>query len=344
MRIADFFLVLPTFVLAIILTSIIRDVVGVGLERDLRDPARACSSIVVVIGITSWSSTARIIRSQTLSLKERAFVDRARVIGGGGAPHHAPPHPAERRQPHRRQRRPRRSPARSSPRRRCRSSASAIRSSRRGARSSTRRGRSARRASARGGTSCRPARASSSWCSPSRWSAARSTTCSTRSRRPPVSRSRRPAAEIAAGRRARSVTRRSRPPRRPTTAATPLAAADRACRSAAASGPCPSRRTRRRRCWRSSDLRTHFRCEPATVQAVDGVSFRLDDGEALGIAGESGCGKTTTALSLVRLLPATPRSVDGQRQADGHRPGAEVRERAARATAGARSASCSRAR
>jgi len=37
--------------------------------------------IVVVIGITSWSSTARIIRSQTLSLKERAFVDRARVIG-----------------------------------------------------------------------------------------------------------------------------------------------------------------------------------------------------------------------------------------------------------------------
>ena len=39
--------------------------------------------IVIVIGITSWSSTARIIRSQTLSLKERAFVDRARVIGAG---------------------------------------------------------------------------------------------------------------------------------------------------------------------------------------------------------------------------------------------------------------------
>ncbi len=36
-----------------------------------------------MIGITSWSSTARIIRSQTLSLKERAFVDRARVIGAG---------------------------------------------------------------------------------------------------------------------------------------------------------------------------------------------------------------------------------------------------------------------
>ena len=39
--------------------------------------------IVVVIGITSWSSTARIIRSQTLSLRERAFVDRARVVGAG---------------------------------------------------------------------------------------------------------------------------------------------------------------------------------------------------------------------------------------------------------------------
>jgi peptide/nickel transport system permease protein len=40
--------------------------------------------IVVVIGITSWASTARVIRSQVLSVKERAFVDRARVIGAGG--------------------------------------------------------------------------------------------------------------------------------------------------------------------------------------------------------------------------------------------------------------------
>ena len=41
------------------------------------------------------------------------------------------------------------------------------------------------------------------------------------------------------------------------------------------------------------------------------MSFTLRDGEALGIAGESGCGKTTTALSLVRLLPSNGRIVEG---------------------------------
>ena len=58
-------------------------------------------------------------------------------------------------------------------------------------------------------------------------------------------------------------------------------------------------------------LRTHFRLGRETVHAVDGVSFRLERGEALGIAGESGCGKTTTALSLVGLLPANARIVEG---------------------------------
>ncbi len=58
-------------------------------------------------------------------------------------------------------------------------------------------------------------------------------------------------------------------------------------------------------------LKTYFTLESGTVKAVDGVSFRLDNGEALGIAGESGCGKTTTALSLVRILPANGRIVEG---------------------------------
>jgi peptide/nickel transport system permease protein len=83
MRIADFFLVIPTFVLALILTSLIRDALGGG-SSEIAGIRMSLLAIVIVIGITSWSSTARIIRSQTLSLRERAFVDRARVIGSGG--------------------------------------------------------------------------------------------------------------------------------------------------------------------------------------------------------------------------------------------------------------------
>lgn len=83
MRIADFFLVIPTFVLAIILTSLIRDLLGGG-SAEVFGIRIGLLVIVVVIGVTSWSSTARIIRSETLSLKERAFVDRARVVGAGG--------------------------------------------------------------------------------------------------------------------------------------------------------------------------------------------------------------------------------------------------------------------
>jgi peptide/nickel transport system permease protein len=82
LRISDFFLVLPTFVLALILTSMIREILGTG-AREIFGIRFGLIAIVIVIGITSWSSTARIIRSQTLSLKERAFVDRARVIGAG---------------------------------------------------------------------------------------------------------------------------------------------------------------------------------------------------------------------------------------------------------------------
>jgi peptide/nickel transport system permease protein len=82
MRVTDFFLVIPTFVLALILTPIIRELVG-SASREIFGIRMTLIVIVVVIGITSWSSTARIIRGQTLSLRERAFVDRARVIGAG---------------------------------------------------------------------------------------------------------------------------------------------------------------------------------------------------------------------------------------------------------------------
>jgi peptide/nickel transport system permease protein len=81
MRITDFFLVLPTFVLALILAPILLDIIGT--QAELFGMRMTLVVIVVVIGITSWAATARIIRSQTLSLRERAFVDRARVVGAG---------------------------------------------------------------------------------------------------------------------------------------------------------------------------------------------------------------------------------------------------------------------
>jgi oligopeptide/dipeptide ABC transporter ATP-binding protein len=53
------------------------------------------------------------------------------------------------------------------------------------------------------------------------------------------------------------------------------------------------------------DLRTSFRTEAGCARAVDGVSFTVRAGETVCIVGESGCGKTATALSLLRLLPPT---------------------------------------
>ncbi len=59
------------------------------------------------------------------------------------------------------------------------------------------------------------------------------------------------------------------------------------------------------------DLRIEFSTQAGTVHAVEGVSFSLDEGQALGLAGESGCGKTTTALALMRLLPYNGKIVGG---------------------------------
>jgi peptide/nickel transport system ATP-binding protein len=58
-------------------------------------------------------------------------------------------------------------------------------------------------------------------------------------------------------------------------------------------------------------LKTYFDTRSGIVRAVDDVSWKLEKGESLGLAGESGCGKTTTALSIIRLLPKNGRVVDG---------------------------------
>ncbi len=66
------------------------------------------------------------------------------------------------------------------------------------------------------------------------------------------------------------------------------------------------------------DLRTYFRTRWGTVKAVDGISFDLRRGETLGIVGESGCGKSVTMLSLMRLIPIPPgRIVSGKIILDG---------------------------
>ena len=54
---------------------------------------------------------------------------------------------------------------------------------------------------------------------------------------------------------------------------------------------------------RVEELSTHFRTRDGVIRAVDGVSFSLDEGEVLGVVGESGCGKSVMAQSVLRILP-----------------------------------------
>jgi len=61
------------------------------------------------------------------------------------------------------------------------------------------------------------------------------------------------------------------------------------------------------------DLQTHFHTEDGVVRAVDGVSWSLDKGEVLGVVGESGCGKSVTAMSILRLNPVPPTVYAGGR-------------------------------
>ena len=68
LRITDFFLVLPSLVLAIALSTV--------LERGLL-------TIVLALGVTSWPTTARIVRAQTMTVETRPYIERARALGGG---------------------------------------------------------------------------------------------------------------------------------------------------------------------------------------------------------------------------------------------------------------------
>jgi peptide/nickel transport system permease protein len=70
MRVTDVFLVIPWLVLMIVFAAVLPGGASV-------------TKVILVIGITGWSSTARIVRAQALSLKQRAFIERARAIGAG---------------------------------------------------------------------------------------------------------------------------------------------------------------------------------------------------------------------------------------------------------------------
>ena len=78
------------------------------------------------------------------------------------------------------------------------------------------------------------------------------------------------------------------------------------------------------------DLQTRIRLRSGTIHAVDGLSLELDAGETLGIVGESGCGKTMAAMSIMRLLPRGGYIAGGEIRLDGRDlvklPDAELRK------------------
>jgi peptide/nickel transport system ATP-binding protein len=59
------------------------------------------------------------------------------------------------------------------------------------------------------------------------------------------------------------------------------------------------------------NLQTHFRTPDGVNRAVDGISFHVNQGETLAVVGESGCGKSVTAMSILRLVPEPPAKIAG---------------------------------
>ncbi|MEU3188743.1 ABC transporter permease [Streptomyces sp. NPDC006923] len=68
MRITDWFLVMPTLVLAIVLATVM---------------SRSVWTVILAIGVTSWPTTARLVRAQTIAVESRPYIERARALGGG---------------------------------------------------------------------------------------------------------------------------------------------------------------------------------------------------------------------------------------------------------------------
>ncbi|GAA2469820.1 ABC transporter permease [Streptomyces mauvecolor] len=68
MRITDWFLVMPTLVLAIVLATVM---------------SHSLWTVILAIGVTSWPTTARLVRAQTIAVESRPYIERARALGGG---------------------------------------------------------------------------------------------------------------------------------------------------------------------------------------------------------------------------------------------------------------------
>jgi peptide/nickel transport system permease protein len=68
LRFTDFFLVLPSLVLAIALSAVL---------------PQSSATIILAIGVTAWPTTARLVRAQTLTIESRAYIERAKALGGG---------------------------------------------------------------------------------------------------------------------------------------------------------------------------------------------------------------------------------------------------------------------